>query len=175
VEALSKGMSQKVQFLATVIARPKLLLLDEPFSGLDPVNAELVREVLLELVWEGTTLLFSTHDMLAAEALCDQILMIYNGRKVLDGTLQQIQAEYGGDVLRVQLDWPDGSDRQLRDLPGVVKVTDLGNTQELALAPGSDRQQILALLMQKGKVELFQLTRPSLKDIFLQIAKGDES
>jgi len=175
VEALSKGMSQKVQFIATVIARPQLLLLDEPFSGLDPINAELVREILLELVRAGTTVLFSTHDMLAAETLCDSIMMIYKGHKVLDGTLRQIQQEHGRDVLRVRLEWPAGSDRQLHDLPGVAKVTDLGNLQEIGLASGVDRQRILQLLMQRGNVEHFEITRPSLRDIFLQIAGGGES
>jgi ABC-2 type transport system ATP-binding protein len=175
VEALSKGMSQKVQFIATVIARPQLLLLDEPFSGLDPGNAEVVREIVLELVRAGATVLFSTHDMGVAEALCDQILMIHKGRKVLDGTLRQIQQDCGGDVLRVRLDWSDGSDRQLGNLPGVVQATDLGNMQELRLEAGCDRQRILALLMQRGKVEHFELTRPSLRDIFLQIVKGGQS
>jgi ABC-2 type transport system ATP-binding protein len=172
VEALSKGMSQKVQFIATVIARPELLLLDEPFSGLDPINAEVVREILLELVRAGTTVLFSTHDMSVAESLCDWILMIHKGRKMLDGTLRQIQQEHGGDVLRVRLDWANGSDRQLRDLPGVAKVRDLGNMQELGLLAGADRQRILELLMQRGKVEHFELAHPSLRDIFLQIADG---
>jgi ABC-2 type transport system ATP-binding protein len=175
VEALSKGMSQKVQFIATVIARPQLLLLDEPFSGLDPINAEVVRKILLELVPAGTTVLFSTHDMATAETLCDWILMIYKGRKVLDGTLRQIQQEHGSDVLRVGVDWTDGSNRQLLDLPGVAKVTDLGNMQELRLLAGADRHRILELLMQRGRVEHFELTRPSLKDIFLQIADGGES
>jgi len=175
VEALSKGMSQKVQFLATIIARPQLLILDEPFSGLDPVNAEVVREIMLELVRNGTTVLFSTHDMLAAEALCDQILMIYNGKKVLDGTLNQIQAEHGGDVVRVRLNRPAGSDRQLGGITGVSRVTDLGNFQELSLEKGVDLNQILNQLMPLGRVEHFELTRPSLKDIFLQIAKGGES
>jgi ABC-2 type transport system ATP-binding protein len=175
VEALSKGMSQKVQFIATVIAQPQLLLLDEPFSGLDPINAEVLREILLELVRAGTTVLFSTHDMSVAESFCDWIMMIYKGRKVLDGTLRQIQQERGGDVLRVRLDWPSGSDRRLRDLPGVAKVTDLGNMQELGLLAGADRQRILELLIQRGKVEHFELTRPSLRDIFLQIAGGGDS
>jgi ABC-2 type transport system ATP-binding protein len=175
VEALSKGMGQKVQFIATVIARPQLLLLDEPFSGLDPINAEVVRKILLELVRVGTTVVFSTHDMVTAETLCDWILMIYKGRKVLDGTLRQIQQEHGGDVLRVGMHWTNGSNRQLADLPGVAKVTDLGNMQELGLMPGADRQRILELLMQRGKVEHFELARPSLKDIFLQIAGGGES
>jgi ABC-2 type transport system ATP-binding protein len=175
VEALSKGMSQKVQFIATVIARPQLLLLDEPFSGLDPINAEVVRDIILELVRSGTTALFSTHDMSVAEVLCDWILMIYKGKKVLDGSLSQIQKEHGGDVLRVRLDWPANSDRQLMDVPGVANVTDLGNMQDLSLSPGSDRRRILELLMQRGDVEHFELTRPSLKDIFLKIAGGGES
>lgn len=175
VETLSKGMSQKVQFVATVIARPQLLLLDEPFSGLDPINAEVVRDIILELVRSETTVLFSTHDMSVAEVLCDWILMIYKGKKVLDGSLSQIQKEHGGDVLRVRLDWPPNSDRQLDDVPGVAKVTDLGNMQDLSLSPGSDRRRILELLMQRGNVEHFELTRPSLKDIFLKIAGGGES
>ncbi len=166
VEALSKGMSQKVQFIATVIAQPQLLLLDEPFSGLDPINAEVVREILLELVRAGTTVLFSTHDMLTAETLCDWIMMIYKGHKVLDGTLQQIQQEHGRDVLRVRIDWPNGSNRQLTNLPGVTKVTDLGNMQELGLSPGINRQRILELLMQRGKVEHFELDAPQPEGYF---------
>jgi ABC-2 type transport system ATP-binding protein len=101
--------------------------------------------------------------------------MIYKGKKVLDGSLSQIQKEHGGDVLRVRLDWPPNSDRQLDDVPGVAKVTDLGNMQDLSLSPGSDRRRILELLMQRGNVEHFELTRPSLKDIFLKIAGGGES
>src|ERR1700736_6628472 len=122
VQALSKGMSQKVQFIATVVARPELVLLDEPFSGLDPVNAEVLREAVLDLRREGTTVIFSTHDMAVAEKMCDVIFMIYQGRKVLDGTLETIQDTYGSDTLRVRFDAP----AVLDDLPGVVKVTDFG-------------------------------------------------
>src|SRR5262245_31180007 len=104
VEALSKGMSQKVQFIATVISNPELVLLDEPFSGLDPVNENLFREVILELRRRGTTIIFSTHNMSVAEQMCDSIFMIYKGRKVLDGTLDSIQDAYGFDTLRVRLD-----------------------------------------------------------------------
>src|SRR5215813_2009787 len=91
VEALSKGMAQKVQFIAAVIARPELVLLDEPFSGLDPVNAEVFREAVLDLRRQGATVIFSTHDMNMAEKMCDFIFMIHKGRKVLDGTLAAIQ------------------------------------------------------------------------------------
>src|SRR5438874_783377 len=104
VEALSKGMAQKVQFIATVVAGPQLVLLDEPFTGLDPVNAEVLREAVLGLKRDGATVIFSTHDMAMAEKMCDFIFMIHKGRKVLDGTLAAIQAAYGHDTLRVQLE-----------------------------------------------------------------------
>jgi ABC-2 type transport system ATP-binding protein len=172
VEALSKGMSQKVQFIATVIARPQLLLLDEPFSGLDPLNAELMRQILMELVRGGTTVLFSTHDMEVAQSLCDWILMIHKGRKVLDGTLRQIQEQHGQDMVRVRLGWPDGADRRLTDLGGVAAVDDLGDVQQLRLTPGTDHQRLLAALMTRARVEHFEVARPSLRDIFLQIAGG---
>jgi ABC-2 type transport system ATP-binding protein len=167
VEALSKGMAQKVQFIATVIARPELILLDEPFSGLDPVNTEVLREALLDLRRGGATILFSTHDMGVAEKLCDFIFMIYKGRKVLDGTLEAIQDAYGSDTLRVHLDRAVPLD----DLPGVARVTDLGRWQELRLEPKADPQQILSELMGRGRVRHFELTRPTLHDIFVRIAR----
>src|SRR5215831_9192479 len=114
VEALSKGMAQKVQFISAVIARPELVILDEPFSGLDPVNADVLREAALELRKTGTTVIFSTHDMSVAEKMCDFIFMIYRGNKVLDGTLTAIQARYGSDTVRVRLE-DNGS--ALADLP----------------------------------------------------------
>jgi ABC-2 type transport system ATP-binding protein len=167
VEALSKGMSQKVQFIATVIAKPELVLLDEPFSGLDPVNMDVLREAVLGLRRDGATVIFSTHDMGVAEKMCDFIFMIHKGQKVLDGTLTAIQAKYGTDTVRVRLD-ENGSD--LDDLPGVVKVTDFGRLKELRLEPQADDQQLLAALMNRGTVRHFELTPPSLHDIFVRIA-----
>ena len=102
IEALSKGMSQKVQFIAAVVAQPELLILDEPFSGLDPVNAESLKDAVLEMRRRGTTVIFCTHDMATAEKMCDRIFMIFKGRKVLDGTLDDIQAQYGFDTVRVR-------------------------------------------------------------------------
>jgi ABC-2 type transport system ATP-binding protein len=166
VEALSKGMSQKVQFIATVIAGPELVLLDEPFSGLDPVNAEVLREAILALRDGGTTVIFSTHDMAVAEKMCNFIFMIYQGRKVLDGTLESIQDQFGSDTLRVLLEGGAAPD----DLPGVEKVTDFGRYQELRLAPGTDTQELLGRLMQRGRVRHFELARPTLHDIFVRIA-----
>ena len=167
VETLSKGMAQKVQFIATVVARPELVLLDEPFSGLDPVNAEVLREAILDLRRDGATVIFSTHDMAVAEKMCDFIFMIYQGKKVLDGTLESIQDAYGSDTVRVQVeDAPP-----LDGLPGVVKVTDFGRWQEVRLEPGADPQQVLLRLTERGRVRHFEMARPTLHDIFVRIAQ----
>ena len=170
IEALSKGMSQKVQFIAAVVAQPELLILDEPFSGLDPVNAEIIRTAILDLRRQGTTIILSTHDMNLAESLCDFILMIFRGQKVLDGTLAAIQDQYGADTIRISMTHPHPTPNP-RLLPGVNEVRDLGQTQELRLDPSADPQEILAALMQQGRVRQFELTRPSLHDIFVRIAR----
>jgi ABC-2 type transport system ATP-binding protein len=172
VETLSKGMSQKVQFIAAVIAEPRLLILDEPFSGLDPVNMETLKDVVLELKRRGTTVLFSTHDMDVAERMCDTIFMIFRGRKVLDGTLQSIQNQYGEDTIRVRTSAGNGA---LENLPGVVRVNDYGQDQELRIAPGADSQAVLTDLARRTRIERFELARPSLHDIFLRIARPQEA
>lgn len=174
VEALSKGMSQKVQFIAAVIAEPDLVILDEPFSGLDPVNAVVLRDAVLELKKNGQTVIFSTHDMSVAEKMCDQIFMIYKGQKVLDGPLDKIQDDYGSDTVRVRMG--EGGD-SLAGLPGVESVSDYGKYQELRLRKGQDPHAILHELSRRGSVRLFEQTRPSLHDIFLRIAgvtEGEE-
>ena len=175
VDALSKGMSQKVQFIAAVVHQPELLILDEPFSGLDPVNLDVLRQAVWELRTRGVTILFSTHDMTMAERMCDFIFMIFRGRKVLDGTLSSIQDRYGADTVRIRA---DGGAALLRGLPGVEAVDDSGNLHEVRLAPQSDPQRLLAELIQRTRVQSFEITRPSLHDIFVRIAgngaKGDE-
>ncbi len=170
VEVLSKGMSQKVQFISAVIADPELVLLDEPFTGLDPVNAEVLREAVLELRRNGSTVIFSTHDMAVAEKMCDFIFMIYKGNKVLDGTLESIQDRYGTDTLRVQV---EGNGFDPRAIPGVEKVTDFGRLQELRISQQTDTQDVLAGLMRFGRVTHFELTTPSLHDIFVRIARPE--
>jgi ABC-2 type transport system ATP-binding protein len=170
VETLSKGMTQKLQFIATVIDRPEIIILDEPFSGLDPVNAEILKEALLELQRKGTTVIFSTHDMNMAEKMCDYIFMIHKGKKVLDGTLQSIQDVYGSDTVRLQT---EAGINALVDIPGIEKVNDYGQVQELRLAQGIDSQQVLANAMRRSRVLKFEVTRPSLHDIFIRIAAPD--
>jgi len=172
ITALSKGMAQKVQFIATVVARPSLVLLDEPFSGLDPINAVVLREAVLDLRRSGTTVIFSTHDMAVAEKMCDAIFMIYRGKKVLDGTLEAIQDAYGDDTIRVRL---GGDGASLDDVPGVSHVADFGRYRELRLEKGADSQDVLAALMDRGEVRHFELARPSLQDIFVRIAGPEAS
>lgn len=167
ISALSKGMAQKIQFIATIIAEPELVLLDEPFSGLDPVNMEVLREAVLDLRKRGATIIFSTHDMAVAERMCDAIFMIYKGEKVLDGTLEDIQETYGSDTVRVRMDVNGAGTSDLR---GIAKVTDFGRYQELRLVEHTDPQQVLAQLIGRGKVLQFEVTRPSLHDIFVRIA-----
>ena len=167
VEALSKGMSQKAQFISAVVSEPALLILDEPFSGLDPVNTDVLREAVLELQDKGTTVIFSTHDMDVAEKMCDFIFMIFKGRKVLDGTLDAIQEEYGHDTLRISA---DGGVSQLRDLDGVERIRDFGRIQELRMKTGADPQEILAEIMSRTRVKNFEVSKPSLHDIFVRIA-----
>jgi ABC-2 type transport system ATP-binding protein len=168
VETLSKGMSQKVQFIATIVSRPTLVVLDEPFSGLDPVNMEALKDAVLSLRDQGSTVIFSTHDMDVAERMCDTIFMIFHGRKVLDGSLESIQAHYGSDTLRIRMPAVNGN---LGELPGVARVNDYGPYKELRMTPEADPQQILRQLMALGRVEHFEVARPSLHDIFVRIAK----
>jgi len=167
IETLSKGMSQKVQFISAVIHKPELVILDEPFSGLDPVNTNVLRDAVLELRRNGTTVIFSTHDMRSAEEMCDFVFMIFRGNKVLDGSLDDIKATYGNDTIRVEVD-ADGF--ALDRIDGVESVTDFGRLQELRIEEGTDTQRILQALMQAGRVTHFELTEPSLHDIFVRIA-----
>lgn len=168
VETLSKGMSQKVQFIISVINNPELIILDEPFSGLDPVNSEIIKEVILELRKKGATILFSTHDMSVAEKMCDYIFMIYKGKKVLDGTLDSIQQSYGQDTVRVQI---EGSVNLLNGLNGIEKISDFGQMQELRINKNFDNQKLLSDIMKRTRVKKFEITAPSLNDIFIRIAR----
>jgi ABC-2 type transport system ATP-binding protein len=170
IETLSKGMSQKVQFVAAVVSEPSLLILDEPFSGLDPVNAQVLKDAVLEIRRRGTTVVFSTHDMETAERMCDRIFMIFRGRKVLDGTLHDIQQQYGADTVRVRT---AAGIAALAGLPEVESMNDFGQLQEVRLK--GDAQALLARLVERTPVFHFEVTRPSLHDIFVRIAKPHDS
>ena len=166
IETLSKGMSQKVQFVAAVVSNPSLLILDEPFSGLDPVNAQVLKDAVLEMRRRGATVVFSTHDMSTAERMCDRIFMIFRGRKVLDGSLESIQDQYGADTVRVRTSIGAAA---FAGMPDVEAVNDFGQMQEVRLK--GDPQAFLTRLTERAAVYHFEVTRPSLQDIFVRIAK----
>ena len=168
-EALSKGMGQKVQILATIIHDPELVILDEPFSGLDPVNVELVREVILEMKRTGKTVIFSTHVMEQAEQICDYVLLINKGKKVLDGTLAEVKSTSDRGIV---VDY-DGDGSIFRRLAGVQRVNDAGKRAELFLEDGTDPQQILQELVGKIRIRRFDMREPSLHEVFIRAVKGN--
>jgi ABC-2 type transport system ATP-binding protein len=168
VDALSKGMAQKVQFIAAVVAKPDVLILDEPFSGLDPVNAEVLKDAILDLKKQGTTIVFSTHDMSVAEQLCDRIFMIFKGKKVLDGTLDEIQERYGHDTLKVRT---AAGATVLDEIDIVDGYNDQGNYQ--VVRTEADPQEVLAALIARTQVLHFEIARPTLRDIFVRIANPE--
>lgn len=167
VDALSKGMAQKVQFISAVIHQPQLLILDEPFSGLDPVNMEVLRDAILDLRKTGTTIVFSTHDMDKAEILCDYIFMIYRGHKVLDGTLDQIQSTYPADRIRLKF---ASSETELPEHPLIQSPQREGRFFEFKIDRPEQAHQLLREISVTSNVDYFELVRPSLHDIFVQIA-----
>ena len=167
-EALSKGMSQKVQLLITLIHEPDLVILDEPFSGLDPVNRDLMRDVILQMRRDGKTVIFSTHIMEQAEQICDYVALINKGEKVVDGSLSEVRSSGGRAAM---LDY-DGDGRTLVDLPGVVRINDSGKQAELILAADADSQQLLAALLDKVQIRRFDLREPSLHEIFVRTVGG---
>jgi ABC-2 type transport system ATP-binding protein len=167
-ETLSRGMGQKVQILATLIHEPELVILDEPFSGLDPVNVETVIELILHMKREGRTVIFSTHVMEQAEKLCDFILLINKGRKVLDGALSAVKQ---GGPRTVIIDY-DGDGDVFRSLPRVSRVNDSGKQAELTLEDGADPQDLLQRLVGRLVIRRFDTREPSLHEIFVRAVGG---
>lgn len=172
VEELSKGMQQKLQFITTVLHEPEILILDELFSGLDPLNMELIKGVILDLKRHGTTILFSTHVMEQAEKLCDYICMISQGKKVLDGPLGDVKSQFGKNAVQLEI---DGDGAFVKSLAGVKEVTDFNRYLELTLADNADPDAILKGVLQRVKVRRFAIVEPSLYDIFIDVAKVDRS
>ena len=165
-ETLSKGMQQKVQFVATVMHEPDLLILDELFSGLDPVNVELMKEVVLELKAAGRAIIFSTHQMEHAERLCDDICLINRSRKVLAGTLREVKSGFGRGAVALRA---EGGEDVLADATLVRDVREGADFKEVLLAGGADAQQLLRRLLDAGaRVSKFEQIEPSLHDIFIE-------
>jgi ABC-2 type transport system ATP-binding protein len=168
---LSKGMQQKVQFITAVLHEPDLLILDEPFSGLDPVNVKLLKEVVLELKASGKTIIFSTHQMEVAEQICDDICLINRSRKVLEGRIREVRRSFGRNSVVLRF---EGDDGVLNDPTLITKIERHADEIEVLLAPEASAQTLLKRLIESGAtIGKFEMIEPSLNDIF--IAKVTES
>lgn len=165
VEELSKGMQQKIQLVAAFIHNPELLILDEPFAGLDPVNTKLIKDILLDLKRVGKTIILSTHQMDQVERMCDRILMVNRGKRVLYGSLAEIKSNYKETVV-VEYEG------DLKQVEGIKKIEDYGNYAELCLDVDTDPQEVLKKLMAVVGVRRFELKAPSLNEIFIEVVEN---
>jgi ABC-2 type transport system ATP-binding protein len=168
VSEFSKGMQQKVQIITTLIHEPELIIIDEPFSGLDPVNTRLVQDLLLEEHRKGTTIVMSTHQMYQVEEMCDRIVLINKGESVLYGGVDEIRRKYADNAVRVM------AQGQLPDIPGVTETSRKGNTHTLALPKEMNTQAVLAQLAATPNltIESFELALPTMDDIFVRVVSG---
>ena len=165
VEELSKGMQQKVQIAAAMLGRPRLLILDEPFAGMDPVNQNVFKDLLVELNRSGVSIVFSTHQMDTAEKICNAIVLIHRGKVVLEGDLGEVKKRFGRNAVALEV---EGDVTFLRAHPGVQQIDDYGRTLELRLAEGTDPQAILHALVDRVRVLRFEVVSPTLHSIFLE-------
>lgn len=171
-DELSKGMQQKVQFIAAIIHQPDLLILDEPFSGLDPVNSRMLRDLFEEQHKRGCTVIFSTHQMSQAEALCDRVVMIHQGKKVLDNTPREIRDRFDPHAILLEpLDEQDAGIGTLQSLPDVTRVEREGSHVQIYVREGMEPSRLLPQIAAAVPANRIELLRPSLEDIFIAIVE----
>jgi ABC-2 type transport system ATP-binding protein len=169
VEDLSKGMSQKLQFVTTVLHEPKLIILDEPFSGLDPVNANLIKDEIFELAKKGSTIIFSTHRMEQVEEICDHIVLVNQGKKILDGTVQSIKQQFKENIFRIQVsNVPVNINHSSFD---VIKQTDNQLTLKINEA-GHNNEVLQYFINENSSIEAFNEILPSLNEVFIRLVEG---
>lgn len=175
IEELSKGMQQKIQFLATIVHNPELIIIDEPFSGLDPVNTKLIKNILLKLKNSGKTIILSTHQMEQAEKICDRVLMINNGSVVLYGSLEDIKKKYGKNSIILEF---EGDPHTLEEIEGISKIEYHNENHnkyvELYLEDNTSMQTVLQKLVLRVEVTKFEPSSPRLEDIFIEIVEGQK-
>jgi ABC-2 type transport system ATP-binding protein len=172
VEELSRGMHQKLQFAVTVINSPEILILDEPFSGLDPLNTDLLKTIILEMKEQGKTVIFSTHVMHEAEKLCDFILLINKGRAILDDRLAHIQSLQRSGAVCVKLEGDTGFIEKLSMVEAVKRD---GNRLEINLTESADPQQLLLVLVERVRIQSFEVKVPSLHEIFVNLVEASDA
>lgn len=170
VEALSKGMSQKLQFVSATLQQPELVILDEPFAGLDPLNVDLLERLIADLRRAGSTVIFSTHQMNQAERMCDRIVLINRGRKIIDGTINEVRSRFTERIVAIDA---DGDLSSLNDLAGVVNVQVTSGHARLELGPNTAPNTVLEAVLRSAQVLRFEIQRPSLQEIFVKLVGGD--
>jgi ABC-2 type transport system ATP-binding protein len=168
VDELSKGMQQKLQFIATIVHDPEVLILDEPFSGLDPINTALMKEYFQDFRSQGKTIIFSTHVLEQAEKLCDQICLMAKAKKILEGGMGDLKRRFSENQVRVSIDASLG---EVASLPGVVSAQPVNGGYVLALEPGTDQREFLKRTLEKHSVEAFSRKDPDLEEIYLRAVK----
>ena len=169
VDELSKGMQQKIQFIACIVHDPEILILDEPFSGLDPINVALMRDFFIEFRSRGKTIVFCTHVLEQAEKLCDEICLMARSRKILEGPLKELKRRYSQDLLRVAL---DASLEEVRSLPGVASAKALDGNFIVGLVPGTDRREFLRRTLDRFRIDAFSQKEPELEEIYLDAVRS---
>ncbi len=172
VEDLSKGMQQKVQFIGTVLHRPRMLILDEPFSGLDPINTRELKDLMLAMSRDGVTVVLSTHVLPQVDELCTHICLINRAQKILEGPLARIRTEYGGNVWRVHTDL---AAEAIGELSGVISTQPLGAELLVELTDEAGPRELMRRLVQRGEVDSFTRFVPDLENIFIRAVEGDQS
>lgn len=172
VEALSKGMSQKLQFIATILHEPELIILDEPFSGLDPLNMDLLKDLMLQLRKEGRTVVYSTHQMEQAQRLSDRLLLINRGRKMIDGTMDEIRGQFESRVIHLE---GEGDFSPLTRRPGVVESHAVDGRLEVEIEAGVDSQEFLHEAVRLGRISRFDVGRLDLHEIFVRLVNQDRA
>ncbi len=164
VETLSKGMQQKVQFISTVLHDPQLVILDEPFSGLDPINTQILKDIIVDMKNEGRTVILSTHLMDQVEKLCERICLINKGKKVLEGRLSDIKLKFSKNVVSMRF---SGDKNLLEEHPDVEKISEFGQDLSLNLKEGADPNRVLRFALENGQVDRYEIGEVSLHDIFI--------
>jgi len=170
VKELSKGNQQKVQFISAILHEPDIMILDEPFSGLDAINQQLLKDIIVDLKRAGKTIVFSTHIIEHAERICDHVCIIAKGSKVADGLVSDVKTEHGGEYVAISFEeWSAGNVEHVRRAAGVQRVRENGNTLEVGLNDGADAQALLRELVGAGvRLKRFECTEPSLEQVFLE-------
>ncbi|OAN62623.1 ABC transporter [Balneola sp. EhC07] len=170
VGELSKGMSQKIQFIATIAHDPDIYIFDEPFSGLDPINSDMLKDIIIELKNNGKTILFSTHRMEQVEQMCDDICLFNKGKAVLQGKLREVKASFGKNTINLEF---DGDGSFLDKLEGVRLNNRSTNFAEIRVLNGQNMQDILKLAMEHAEIHKFERIEPSLNEIFISTVGED--